>query len=172
MNRGIIQAPVEFRRSSLRTLAILLLIAATLSLQAMPLSAHHSTDHLTHCCAFCHFAHLAWANPAQALNVLALVTSEWHVAIQKALWVSRNPGRSRPFPRAARLVSSSHVPVLLHPQEGLLFFRFSEFLFIGDYETTATPWDLVSLGFRPCRVRAATGSAHHARAGHPVRSRA
>jgi len=62
---------------------VLLLIAATLSLQAMPLSAHHSTDHVTHCCAFCHFAHLAWANPAQAFGILAPVASEWHVAIQK-----------------------------------------------------------------------------------------
>jgi len=83
MNRGIMQALVEFRRPSLKSLAILLLIVATLSLQALPLSAHHSTDHLNHCCAFCHFAHLAWANPAQALGILAPVASEWHVAIQK-----------------------------------------------------------------------------------------
>ena len=74
---------MEYLRPSLRTLAILLLIAATLSLQAMPLSAHHSTGHLNHCCAFCHFAHLAWANPVQALGVLAPVASEWHIAIQK-----------------------------------------------------------------------------------------
>jgi len=83
MNHDIIQAPVTFGRLNLRTLAILLLIAATLSLQAASLSSDHSTDHLAHCCAFCHFAHLALANPAQALAVLALVISEWHVAIQK-----------------------------------------------------------------------------------------
>jgi hypothetical protein len=83
MNRGIILALVTFGRHSLRSLAILLLIAATLSLQAASLSSDHSTDHLTHCCAFCHFAHLALMNPAQALSVLALVVSAWHVAIQK-----------------------------------------------------------------------------------------
>jgi hypothetical protein len=74
---------VTFRRHNARSFAILLLIAAILSLQAAPLSAHHSADDLTHCCAFCHFAHLAWANPAPALNVLAPVASEWHVAIHK-----------------------------------------------------------------------------------------
>jgi hypothetical protein len=74
--------PVKFRRFNVRSLAILLLIAATLSL-AVPLGSHHSTDHLTHCCAFCHLAHLAWANPVQALSVLAPVASEWHVAIHK-----------------------------------------------------------------------------------------
>jgi|SRR5580692_9951919 hypothetical protein len=83
MNRGIIQALVTFHRHNVRAFAILLLIAATLSLQAASLSTDHSTDHLAHCCAFCHFAHLALANPAQALGVLALVVSEWHVAIQK-----------------------------------------------------------------------------------------
>jgi hypothetical protein len=74
---------VKFHRHNVRALAILLLIAATLSLQAASLSTDHSTDHLTHCCAFCHFAHLALANPARALGVLALVVTEWHVAIQK-----------------------------------------------------------------------------------------
>jgi hypothetical protein len=74
---------VSVHRSNLRALAILLLIAATLSLQAASLSTDHSTDHLTHCCAFCHFAHLALANPAHALSVLALVISEWHIANQK-----------------------------------------------------------------------------------------
>jgi hypothetical protein len=83
MNQGIIQALVTFRGNLVRAFAILLLIAATLSLQAAALSSDHSTDHLTHCCAFCHFAHLALANPAQALAVLALVVSAWHVAIQK-----------------------------------------------------------------------------------------
>src|SRR5579864_5681775 len=67
MIRGIIQAFVKFHRHNVRALAILLLIAATLSLQAASLSTDHSTDHLTHCCAFCHFAHLALANPARAL---------------------------------------------------------------------------------------------------------
>ena len=74
---------MKFHRQNIRSFAILLLIAATLSLQAAALSSDHSDDHLTHCCAFCHFAHLALANPAQALGVLALVVSEWHVAIQK-----------------------------------------------------------------------------------------
>jgi hypothetical protein len=82
-NHDIIQAPVTFGRLNVRTLAILLLIAATLSLQAASLSSDHSNDHLAHCCSFCHFAHLALANPAQALAILALVVSEWHVAIQK-----------------------------------------------------------------------------------------
>ena len=75
--------PMKFWCKYLRSFAILLLVVATLSLQAAPLSSHHSTDHLTHGCAFCHFAHLAWANPAQTLGVLAPVVSEWHVAIHK-----------------------------------------------------------------------------------------
>ena len=83
MNHDIIQAPVTFGRLNLRKLAILLLIAATLSLQAASLSSDHSTDHLTHCCAFCHLAHMAWANPAQVLSVLAPVASEWHIATHK-----------------------------------------------------------------------------------------
>jgi hypothetical protein len=83
MNRGIIQAPVKFRRPTLRWFAILLLIAATLSLQAIPLSSHHSAEDVSHCCAFCHLAHMAWANPAQALGVLAPVAAEWHVTIHK-----------------------------------------------------------------------------------------
>jgi len=74
---------VKFHRLNVRTFAILLLIAATLSLQAASLASDHSNDHLAHCCAFCHFAHLALANPAQALAVLALVVSEWHITIQK-----------------------------------------------------------------------------------------
>jgi hypothetical protein len=77
------QAPVKFRRQHLRSFAILLLIAATLSLQAAPLSPHHSSDDATHCCVFCHFAHLAWANPAEVLGVVAPVASEWHVPVQK-----------------------------------------------------------------------------------------
>jgi hypothetical protein len=64
-------------------LALLLLIAATLSLQSESLYSDHSSNHLTHCCSFCHFAHLALANPAQTVGVRALVISEWHVAIQK-----------------------------------------------------------------------------------------
>ena len=83
-NRGIIQAPVKVSRHNLRSLAILLLIVATLSLQGASLSSDHSSDHLTHCCAFCHFAHLALMNPAQALGALALVVSEWHVASEKS----------------------------------------------------------------------------------------
>jgi len=74
---------VIFCRLSLRWFAILLLIAATLSLQTIPLSSHHSAEDLTHGCAFCHLAHIAWANPAQALGILAPVASEWHVAIHK-----------------------------------------------------------------------------------------
>ena len=74
---------MKFHRQNIRAFAILLLIAAMLSLQTAALSSDHSDDHFTHCCAFCHFAHLALANPAQALAVLALVVSEWHVAIQK-----------------------------------------------------------------------------------------
>ena len=74
---------MKVRRHNLRSLAILLLIAATLSLQGASLSSDHSTDHLTHCCAFCHFEHLAFTNPAQALGVLAMVVSEWHVTSQK-----------------------------------------------------------------------------------------
>ncbi|MEO8051364.1 MAG: hypothetical protein ABI833_13185 [Acidobacteriota bacterium] len=72
------------RRPYLRSFAILLMIAATLSLQAMPLSSHHSADDFNHCCAFCHLTHVAWANPAPALSVLAPVASEWHVAIHKS----------------------------------------------------------------------------------------
>jgi hypothetical protein len=68
----------------LRWFAILLLIASTLSLQALPLSSHHSADDLNHRCAVCHLAHMAWANPAEALSVLAPVASEWHVAIHKS----------------------------------------------------------------------------------------
>jgi hypothetical protein len=78
------QAPVKFDRPSVRWLAILLLIAATLSLQAIPLSSHHANEDLTHCCAFCHLAHMAWANPAQALSVLAPIATEWHVATHKS----------------------------------------------------------------------------------------
>jgi hypothetical protein len=74
---------VIFCRLSLRWFAILLLIAATLSLQTIPLSSHHSAEDLTHGCAVCHLAHIAWANPAQALGILAPVASEWHVAIHK-----------------------------------------------------------------------------------------
>jgi len=61
-----------------------LLIIATLSLQALPFTSHHSADHLSHSCVFCHFAHLAWANPAQALGLFAPVLSEWHIAIHKS----------------------------------------------------------------------------------------
>jgi len=71
-----------FGRHNVRAFAILLLIAATLSLPVASLSPEHS-DHLSHCCAFCHFAHLALVNPAQALGVLTLRVSEWHVAIEK-----------------------------------------------------------------------------------------
>jgi hypothetical protein len=74
---------VTFRRPNLRWFAILLLIAATLSLQTIALSSHHSAEDVTHCCAFCHLAHMAWANPAQALGVLAPVAAEWHVTIHK-----------------------------------------------------------------------------------------
>jgi len=73
---------VEFRLD-LRSLVILLLIVAALSLQAAPLSTHNSADHLDHCCVFCHFAHIAWANPVSVLGVLAPIASEWHVAINK-----------------------------------------------------------------------------------------
>jgi hypothetical protein len=74
---------VKIRRHYLRAFLILLLIAATLSLQAMPLSSHHSTDNLTHRCAFCHLAHVAWANPVQAPTVQAPAMAEWHVNIHK-----------------------------------------------------------------------------------------
>jgi hypothetical protein len=90
-----------FRRYNLRSLAILLLIAATLSLQAASLSSDHPTDHLTHCCAFCHFAHLALMNPAQALGVLALAVSTWDVTIQKCSRYRETlvlPGHSRAPP--------------------------------------------------------------------------
>ena len=81
---GIMQAPVKFRRHAVKSFAILLLIVATLSLQAAPLTPHHSGDDVSHCCVFCHFAHLAWANPAEALGVLAPVASEWHIAVHKS----------------------------------------------------------------------------------------
>ena len=71
------------RGPDLRWFAILLLIAATLSLQAITLSSNHAADDLTHCCAVCHLAHMAWANPAQSLGVPAPIASEWHVAIHK-----------------------------------------------------------------------------------------
>jgi hypothetical protein len=77
------QSFVKFRCHPVKSFAILLLIAATLSLQAAPLSPHHSSDDATHCCVFCHFAHLAWASPAEVLGVLAPVVSEWHVAVHK-----------------------------------------------------------------------------------------
>ena len=77
-------ASVKFRRHHVRSFAILLLIVATLSLQAAPLTSHHSSDDASHCCVFCHFAHMAWANPAEVLGVLAPVASEWHVAVHKS----------------------------------------------------------------------------------------
>ena len=82
-NRGITPSPVIFHRPSVRWIATLLLIAATLSLQTIPLSSHHSDEGLSHRCVFCHLAHMAWANPAQTLGVLAPVASEWHFAIHK-----------------------------------------------------------------------------------------
>jgi hypothetical protein len=78
------QALVKFRRHHVKSFAILLLIVATLSLQAAPLTSHHSNDDVTHGCVFCHFAHMAWANPAEALGVLAPVHSEWHIAVHKS----------------------------------------------------------------------------------------
>ena len=78
------QTLVKFHRHYVKSFAILLLIAATLSLQAAPLTSHHSNDCVTHCCVFCDFAHLAWANPAEGLGVLAPVASEWHVAVHKS----------------------------------------------------------------------------------------
>jgi len=74
---------VTVHRPSVRWFAILLLIAATLSLQTIPLSSHHSAEGLSHRCAFCHLAHMAWANPAQTIGVLEPITSEWHVAVHK-----------------------------------------------------------------------------------------
>ena len=67
---------MKLRRHPVKSFAILLLIVATLSLQAAPLTPHHSNDDVTHGCVFCHFAHLAWANPAEALGVLAPVAAD------------------------------------------------------------------------------------------------
>jgi hypothetical protein len=92
---------VRVRRHNVRAFVILLLIAATLSLQAASLPTDHSPVHATHCCVFCHFAHLALTNPAQALTVKALVLSEWHVAIQKSCGRREAliaPGQSRAPP--------------------------------------------------------------------------
>lgn len=77
------QAAVKLRRHHLRWLAVLLLIVATFTLQAVPL-AHDSAGHLADGCVFCHFAHMAWANPAPTLGVLAPVVSEWHITVHKS----------------------------------------------------------------------------------------
>ena len=86
---------MKFRRLSLRLFAIVLLIAAIPSLQAMELSSHHSINHLTHCCAFCHFAHLALANPAQAVGVLAPTACELLVDIHKCSYYAETLGALR-----------------------------------------------------------------------------
>jgi hypothetical protein len=72
------------RAHPIRSLAILLLIAGTLSLQAASLSSDHSSDHAAHCCGVCHLAHLVLTNPVQSLSVAAPLIAGWDVSIEKS----------------------------------------------------------------------------------------
>lgn len=75
---------MSFRRGQhLWALAILLLIAVALTLQASSLLPGHSSDHPSHCCSVCHLAHVSLVNPAQVLRVLAPSGSAWHIATEE-----------------------------------------------------------------------------------------
>jgi hypothetical protein len=73
------------RSHSFRALAILLLIAGTLTLQAASFLPGHVDDHASHCCAVCHLAHVSLVNPALVLSVLAPSVDAWFIAIEESL---------------------------------------------------------------------------------------
>jgi hypothetical protein len=70
------------RGHSLRALAILLLIAGTLTLQTASLLPGHSDNHATHCCAVCHVAHVSLVKSAHVLNVTAPFVNAWFVLVE------------------------------------------------------------------------------------------
>jgi len=97
------------RAYTIRSLAILLLIAGTLSLQAASLASDHSSDHATHCCSVCHLAHLALTNPAQGLSVSAPWIAGWEIRIEKSPDCAEAPiatGQSRAPPVQKPLIVS------------------------------------------------------------------
>src|SRR5580692_9695695 len=73
------------RSHSFRALAILLLIAGTLTLQAVSFLPGHVDDHASHCCAVCHLAHVSLVNPAPVLNVLAPSGDAWFIPAAESL---------------------------------------------------------------------------------------
>jgi hypothetical protein len=73
------------RSRAFRPIAILLLIAGMVSLQAASLLSGHSTDHATHCCGICHVSHVAMVTAAQTLSVLAPIVSAWHIPVEESL---------------------------------------------------------------------------------------
>ena len=72
------------RARPFRTVAILLLLAGMVSLQAASLLTNHSTDHATHCCGVCHVSHVAMVAAAQALSVLAPIVTAWHIPVEES----------------------------------------------------------------------------------------
>jgi hypothetical protein len=72
------------RSRAFRPIAILLLIAGMVTLQAASLLSDHSTDHATHCCGVCHFSHVAMAGSAQALSVLVPVVTARHIPVEES----------------------------------------------------------------------------------------
>jgi hypothetical protein len=72
------------RSRTFRSIAILLLIAGMVSLQAASQLSSHSTDHATHCCGVCHVSHVAMVTSAQALSVLAPIVTARHIPVEES----------------------------------------------------------------------------------------
>jgi hypothetical protein len=72
------------RSRPFRTVAILLLLAGMVTLQAASLLTNHSTDHATHCCGVCHVSHVAMVAAAQALSILSPSVTAWHIPVEES----------------------------------------------------------------------------------------